>query len=173
MDNAITFMDVLQWCTDNFYKIILVLGIFFEISPIKFNPITWVLNLIYKPIREELKKLKDELNTKIDSVKDDLKTEIDQLKAEQVQNKDTITELIKSNEMSEISRLRWEIIEFSNSIDNNQKHTRDEYRHIKDDNRRYHALIAKYEMQNGVIDEEMEKINSHYDANKDSTSVYF
>ena len=54
-----------------------------------------------------------------------------------------------------------------------QKHTRDEYRHIKDDNRRYHALISKYQMENGVIDEEMEKINSHYDANKDSTSVYF
>lgn len=173
MDNPITLMDVLQWFGDNFYKILLGLGIVFEITPIKFNPITWVLNLIYKPIREEIKKLKDELNTKIDSVKEDLKTEIDQLKTEQVQNKETVTELIKSNEMSEISRLRWEIIEFANSIDNNQKHTRDEYRHIKDDNRRYHALIAKYELQNGVIDEEMEKINNHYDTNKDSTSVYF
>lgn len=173
MDETITFVEVLQWFADNFYKIVLVLAIFFEITPIKFNPITWVLNLIYKPIREEIKDLKDELNTKIDSVKDDLKTEIDQLKIEQVQNKETITELIKSNEMTEISRLRWEIIEFANSIDNNQKHTRDEYRHIKDDNRRYHALIAKYELENGVIDEEMEKINNHYDANKDSTSVYF
>ena len=44
---------------------------------------------------------------------------------------------------------------------------------LKDDNIRYHTLIEKYELSNGLIDEEMMKINEHYENNKDNTSVYF
>ena len=82
-------------------------------------------------------------------------------------------DLISSTELSEISRIRWNILEFANSIDNDQKHIRDEYRHIKDEAKRYHALIEKYDIDNGIIDEEMEKINKRYEENKSSSAVYF
>ena len=75
--------------------------------------------------------------------------------------------------MAEISRIRWEIIEFSNSIENDQLHVRDEYRHIKDEYKKYELLIKKYNLENGIITEEIEKINKHYDENKNSNSVYF
>lgn len=213
MDNAITAMDVLQWLGNHIFQIIVVCGIFFEITPIKINPISWVLNLIFKPIREEISKLKSDMTASVDTLKTDMtssvstlkadiqgdiskvktdlsleindvktqmqteidsvKTEIDSVKTEQANQANTINELIKSNETSEIARIRWDILEFSNSIDNGQVHTRDEYRHIKDNAVRYHDLISKYNITNGIIDEEMEKINQHYEANKNGTSIYF
>lgn len=173
MEDPITFSDVLGLLKEYFIQIIVVIGLFVEITPIKINPISWLLKLLFKPIHDDMKSMKDELNKKIDGIKQDLTKEIDQIRIEQKQENNRIDELIKSNEMAEISRIRWEIIEFSNSIDNGQLHIRDEYRHIKDNNRRYHALIQKYELDNGVVDEEMEKINKHYEENKDTTSVYF
>jgi hypothetical protein len=117
--------------------------------------------------------MKIELNKNINSVKEDLKLEIESIKKEQIQQKESIEDLTKVNELNEISRIRWEIIEFANSIENKQLHIRDEYRHIIDDNKRYHALIEKYELDNGVIDEEYEKIYKHYMENKGANKVYF
>ena len=168
-----TLMDVLLWLKENILQIIVVLGIFFEITPIKINPISWIMKFLFRPIRDELKDMKEELNKKIDSVEQTLKGEINQVRAEQKKENNRIDELIRSNDMNEISRIRWEIIEFSNSIDNGQLHTRDEYRHAKDNERRFRSLMQKYDLQDGVFDEEAEKINKHYNDHKDTTSVYF
>ena len=195
-------MDVLQWIANHIFQIIVFIGVFVEITPIKFNPISWFLNLLFKPIKSDMDDMKKEINSSIDTIKEDLQTdisnvktdlkseiatvksdmkdeignvkaEIDGVKQEQVNQSNTINELIKSNEMSEIARIRWNILEFANSIDNGQLHIRDEYRHIKDNAIRYHALISKHDITNGIIDEEMDKINKHYEANKNGTSVYF
>ena len=197
-----TFMDVLQWIANHIFQIIVFIGVFVEITPIKFNPISWFLNLLFKPIKSDMDDMKKEINSSIDTIKEDLQTdisnvktdlkseiatvksdmkdeignvkaEIDGVKQEQVNQSNTINELIKSNEMSEIARIRWNILEFANSIDNGQLHIRDEYRHIKDNAIRYHTLISKHDITNGIIDEEMDKINKHYEANKNGTSVYF
>ena len=173
MDKSITVIDVLLWLKQYIFQIIVVIGNFVEITPIKINPISWLGKIIFRPIRDDMKQMKEELNNKIESVEKNLKEEIEQVKAEQHRENSRIDDLIRSNEMAEISRIRWEIIEFANSIENGQLHIRDEYRHIKDDNRRYHHLIEKYDLQNGVFDEEMEKIEKHYEENKDTSSVYF
>lgn len=168
---------IVEWSLKNIGWIIVFISGFIEITPIKFNPVTAFLNLIYKPIREEIRneisKLNTEINSQIDSVKNALKEEITQIANQQEMQTETVNQLIKSIEMNEISRIRWEIIQFSNSIENKQLHIRDEYRHIIDDNKRYHMLIEKYELENGVIDEEYDKIIKHYNANKGSSSVYF
>ena len=75
--------------------------------------------------------------------------------------------------MAEISRIRWTIIEFSNSISNGQLHVRDEYRHMKDEYKKYENLIDKYNLENGIVTEEIEKITKHYNDNKNTPSVYF
>lgn len=169
----ITFMDILYWIWDHIVIIILVLSVFFEISKIKINPISWVTKLIFRPIRKDMDDMKKELKNDISNMEDKLSKEIDSVKAEVSSEHERIDDLISSTELSEISRIRWNIIEFSNSIENGQKHIRDEYRHIKDDAKRYHVLVEKYDLDNGIIDEEMEKINRRYDENKNSTSVYF
>ena len=171
--DQLTAMDVLKWIWSHIVAIVFVLSVFFEISKIKLNPISTVMKWLFKPLRKDMDDMKIEINKNIDSVRDEFKVEIESLKTQQRSDSSRIDSLIETNEMSEISRLRWEIIQFSNSLENNQKHIRDEYRHIKDDYKRYHMLIEKYNLDNGIIDEEMEKINARYDANKLSSAVYF
>lgn len=171
--DQITFMDILSWLWDHIVLIILVLSVFFEISKIKINPISWIMKIFFKPIRKDMDEMKSELKSDISNMEKKLSEEMDSIKAEVSSEHQRIDDLISSTELSEISRIRWNIIEFSNSLENGQKHIRDEYRHIKDDAKRYHTLVEKYDLDNGIIDEEMEKINKRYNENKDSSSVYF
>lgn len=173
MNDPITVSQVIQWAWDHIWQILVFLGFFIELVPIKINPISFITNILFKPIREEMKAMKTELNNNINSVKTELENKIDKIQKALETEQKTTAELIQSTELAEISRLRWEIIEFANSIDNAQLHVRDEYRHIFDSNRRYHNLIKKYNLENGIVDEEMDKIKNHYDENKDTTSVYF
>lgn len=172
MEN-ITLMDVFNFCVKHLLELIAFISIFIEITPIKVKPISFLLNLINKSVREDISKLDTSIKSNIDEVKNEFIKDIKEVKERQNLEEQKIMELIKTNEMNEISRIRWEIIEFSNSINNDQKHVRDEYRHIKDENRRYHELIEKYNINNGIIDEEMEKINRHYEQHKESANVYF
>ena len=169
-----TLIDILGLSYGNIVIILLVVAsIFIEITPIKLNPIKWIISFIFKPINEEIESMKEEINTKFDTLEENIKKEIELMREEQNTQKESIEDLLKVNEMNEISRIRWEIIEFANSIENKQLHIRDEYRHIIDDNKRYHSLIEKYELDNGIIDEEFEKIEKHYKENKNTNSVYF
>ena len=169
----ITYMDVLSWIWDHILAILLVLSLFFEISKIKINPISWIMKFLFRPVKKDMDDMKLELKTDISNMEKKLSSEIDAVKDEVNSEHKRIDDLISSTELSEISRIRWNIIEFSNSIENGQKHVRDEYRHIKDEYKRYHDLINKYKLDNGIIEEEMEKINKHYDQFKNSSSVYF
>ena len=169
----VTFKDIMSWVADHILSIILILSIFFEISKIKLNPISWLMKLLFKPIKKDMDEMKSELKTDISNMEKKLSAEIDAVRANVNSEHQRVDDLISSTELSEISRIRWNILEFANSIDNDQKHIRDEYRHIKDEAKRYHALIEKYDIDNGIIDEEMEKINKRYEENKSSSAVYF
>ena len=171
--DTITFTDVVSWIWDHIIAIILVLSVFFEISKIKINPISWLMKLLFKPIKKDMDDMKTELKSDISNMEKKLSEEIDSVKRDISSEHTRIDDLISSTELAEISRIRWNIIEFSNSIENGQKHIRDEYRHIKDEAKRYHELIKNHDLDNGIIDEEMEKINARYDENKSSSSVYF
>ena len=173
MEQNDVIVTIVEKICDNILPITIFLGIFIEIVPIKIKPISWLMDKFFKPIRDEMTKMEDKISKDIDAVKEELKSEIDQLRSQQMQEKTQIDKLLESLEMTEISRLRWEIMEFANSLKNNQLHTRNEYLHIKDDNRKYHALIDKYGLTNGIIDDAVEQIDNHYEQNKNSTSVYF
>ena len=140
---TITFNDVLSWILDHIVAIVVVLSFFFEISKIKLNPISWLMKLLFRPMKKDMDEMKTELKTDISNMEKKLSNEIDSVKAEVNSEHKRIDDLISSTELSEISRIRWNIIEFSNSIENGQKHIRDEYRHIKDEAKRYHELITK------------------------------
>lgn len=170
---TITLIDIVQWCGQHIIELLLCLGIFIEITPIKISPISFIMKLLFKPIRTEMSDMKSELNNNINNLKTELKGDISEIKKEQQSQSNTIAELIKTSEKNEIDRIRWTIIEFARSIDNKQLHRRDEYLCIKDLNVRYHTLIKKYNLTNGMIDDEMEKINEHYTKNKGNESAYF
>lgn len=168
---TITFGQVIEWAK-NLTWIVVILGVFIEIVPIKIHPILWLMNAILKPIRDEICNIKKELNDKIDETKNTLSEKIDKVESKQLEEEQKIVELIQAQEMDSISRIRWEILEFSNSIQNGQLHTRDEYLNIRDNYSRYHHLIEKNRMTNGLLDEEMKKINEHYEDNKNSNEFY-
>lgn len=169
----ITFIQVLEWCWDNILAIAVFLSIFIEIIPVKFNPIESLMKLLFKPIRKDISDLNKEVSDKIEKLQKEIYDEINTIKEEQRAEKEVIEKLITSTELAEISRVRWEIIEFANTIENGQLHVRDEYRHIIDNATYYHDLIRKHDLTNGIIDEELDKIKTHYEKNKNNTSVYF
>jgi hypothetical protein len=177
MENSSLLVNALQsildWASHHVVEIIIFLSIFVEVSKIKFSPISSLIKFIFKPIRNEIAEMRKEFKKEIDDLRTDLTTQIESIKEDQIKEVTQIQELVYSNEMSEISRIRWEIIEFSNSIENGQLHVRDEYRHVKDEYKKYESLIDKYDLKNGIVTEEIEKIQKHYEENRDTSSVYF
>ena len=172
MNGAITAVDVINWCWNHLLEILVGLSFFIEFTPIKINPISIFLKLLFKPIRNDISEMRNNIEKNMGNLKTELKNDIQEVKNQQNNELLTIDKILESQDLAEMSRIRWEIIEFSNSIENGQLHVRDEYRHIKDDNKKYHKLIEQYHLENGIIDEEMEKINEHYERHKDSSQIY-
>lgn len=173
MTDPISAYDVLNWVVQHIFQIAVFFSIFIQITPIKINPISALLSFLFKPIRKDIDDMKKELSSSINDVKTDLLTEIDKIREEQLSQKKVITDIIRENDMNEITRIKWEIREFASSIDNKLLHNRDEYRHIIDSNRRYHSLMDKYKLEDTAIEEDMEKITNHYNGNKNSNEMYF
>lgn len=102
--------------------IIAAASLFFEVSKIKVNPITFILRWAGKRMFEPFEVRLDAVEQTIDG--------------------------------NEISRIRWEVLDFANSCRNGRRHTKDEFDHIISENDKYHKLLDKYEMENGVFDAE-------------------
>ena len=116
--------------------IVLLFSIFIEITPIKINPIKSILNWIGKQLNSsmelKLKEFKEEVNQKFTELKD-----------EQMAQRETLNKIVIDQENKEISRLRWEIIDFDNSIMNRMKHSRSQYRHILDEAAKYEQIVQQ------------------------------
>lgn len=117
--------------------IIAFLGVFVEITPIKINPISSLLKYCGSKLNEDLRK------------------DIKEMKSD-------IEKLDNKVDANEIDRIRWEILDFSNSCRNKRKHTRDEFLHIIDLNQKYHKIINEKGIENGQIDIEYEFIEKIY-----------
>lgn len=113
------------------------LGVFVEITPIKINPITSLLKYCGSRINEDLR----------NDIKD---------------MKSNIEKLENKVDANEIDRIRWEILDFSNSCRNKRKHTRDEFLHIIELNQKYHKIINEKGIENGQIDIEYAFIEKLY-----------
>lgn len=153
----------------------LFLGIFIDVNPkIKFNPIKCIISYIGKhfnnSIQKEMSGFKQEVNKKLD-----------ELQKEQNAQRDTLNKMITDRDNSELSRLRWEVIDFENSIVNGEKHSRDQYRHILDESRKFMRLLETCKENIFVNEEDVikikectEVIRSHYEKNRSNQSqMYF
>lgn len=169
---------------NNILPIIIIGSIFVEITPIKFNPISWLADLFRKPIKDDLditvKKLSDEMDAKnkaledkLDSNNEKIQNQIQEIKDKQNAICETINTNDEKNDKRYMLSLRLEILEFANSIENGTLHSREEYNHVKTVIREYQDIIKSRNMTNGAIDEAVEKIREHYEENKETTSFYF
>lgn len=54
-------------------------------------------------------------------------------------------------DQNEIDRLRWEILEFSNSCQQGRRHTKEEFDHIIDMHQKYERILKRTDGQNGQV----------------------
>ena len=171
MDALVSFFTALEM--KDYALVTLFLSIFIDVNPkIKWNPIKAIFGYLGKcfnnSIQKEISGFKTEVNQKLDD-----------LQKEQNAQRDTLNKIIMDRDNSELSRLRWEVIDFENSIYNGEKHTREQYRHILDESRKFKRLLETCE--NIIVNEEdvikikeaTEVIRSHYEKNRSNQSVMY
>lgn len=153
---------------------VLFLSIFIDVTPkIKWNPIKAIIgylgNCFNNGIEKEISTFKEEVNTKFD-----------ELRQEQESQRETLSKIILDQENKEISRLRWEIIDFENSIQNEHKYSREHYRHILDDAEKYKRIMSSMinnDTDDGEIVSEVletiERIEKHYMEKRDDPTILF
>lgn len=128
-----TFGEIAQ----NAALIIVIISVFIEITPIKINPISSLLRWLGGKINVKLIERIDAQEKKLDQIN----TTIDQ---------------------NEIDRIRWEILNFSNSCRNDERHSKDEFEHIITLHEKYQKIIEARHMKNGLIDVEYQYIEGLY-----------
>lgn len=133
----VSVQQILEWCGQNYWAVIIGLSGLIQISPIKINPWTALFEWIGDKINGDLKK-------KIKALSDD------------------VNELSVQRKEDEKDRIRWEILDFANSCRNGRRHTKDEYLHIIELNDKYKKLLKETNDKNGVFEVEYEYIKQLY-----------
>ena len=133
----IDLKSAFDWLLDHWATLAAILCVFFEITPIKLNPINAILRWIGKAINGEVLQRMSGVEKRLDEQR-------------------------KSIDYNEMDRIRWEIFDFANECRNHVRHTKDEFQHIIDLNSKYHALLEKYGEENGVFDAEYQYILELY-----------
>lgn len=129
--------QILDWIGQHIVHIILVLSVFIQIAPVKINPwtslIKWIGKVLTYNINEKLIKMETNLNI--------LSTSVDE---------------------NQKDRIRWEVLDFSNSCKQGKRHSKDQFQHIITLNDKYKKLLKRTEDKNGVFDAEYSYIQRIY-----------
>lgn len=150
--------------------IVVIIGIFVDISPIKFNPIKSVFKYIGRAFNSSIE-------LEISNFKVETNEKLEELREEQNKQQGTLDKLILDQSNKEISRWRWEIIDFKNSIVNGTKHSRGQYRHVLSAVDAYINAMEMDEMSDDdycrEVFEDGEFIREHYEKYKDDTNILY
>jgi Rps23 Pro-64 3,4-dihydroxylase Tpa1-like proline 4-hydroxylase len=173
MDKIITILST--WGLGQWGIVVLIVSIFIDLSPIKFNPIKMILSWFGRYLNKSIQ-------TEITGFKEEVSEKLALLQEEQTAQRNTLDKIVRDREAREISRLKWEVIEFETSIrdENGMKHSREQYRHILDEADKYEriavsadSLISIPQVDLLAVQEAASHIKSHYDNHRDSQDLYF
>ena len=139
---------ILDWLSANWGWVIAISSVLFEITPIKFNPISFICNWVGKRITAGIKNDIDELKRNTDAQYDELKNEISTTQ--------------KAVDMQRIANIKSIILDFANSCRNGRKHSKEEFTYILSENNEYEELIKKYHLINNVYTEDFAYIKEIY-----------
>lgn len=135
---TIQIKDIFDWCLEHWSFVLFVIGLFVQFTPaIKFRPVTAIFKWIGKAIQRRSPPKDFRLG-------------------------DTADQQRRSIDENEMDRIRWEVLDFANACRNHVKHTKDEFQHIIALNGKYHKLLEKYGIENGVFDAEYDYILELY-----------
>lgn len=160
---------------NNLIPIILGLSIFIEIAPIKFNPISSFIELLFKPVKKDIEQLKSDMDAKIDTISknnnDRYNEVLEEIKVQYTQLHADQTKLEKEQKSYEMHDIKQTIGDFADSIDNAQLHSIERYRSIIQDYKKYKQLAGD-DAEQSVIDDG-DKITKFYEKYKDTGQRYF
>ena len=133
--------------------VILVLSIFIDWVPaIKISPIKWLFKKLGQyfnaSVEKEIFDFKVEVNSKFTS-----------LQYEQIKQREALDNLIQEEKRKEISRTRYEIIDFASELRNGIKHSRTQYRRVLDDFDKYVRIINSNEIEDENYRDEKENFD--------------
>lgn len=103
------------------------LGIFIEISPIKINPLSTLIQWIGNAFNKDTRKQLASISLKLEEVSE----RIDKI---------------------ELNDMRSAILDFSNSCMNERRHTKEEFEHVIDLHSQYEEIISEKGLKNGRVD---------------------
>lgn len=126
-------MEQITELLTNLIKILGLLGVVIEITPIKFSPLRWIGNRLNKGLSEKI----EETDKKVD-------------------------ELYKRLDRDKVESIRSELLDFSNSCMNHRRHTEKEFDNIFKKEIEYSELCKKYKIENGFTEENMSYVHEIY-----------
>lgn len=107
--------------------ILAFIGIFIEISPIKINPLSTLIQWIGNTFNKDTRKQLASISLKLEEVSE----RIDKI---------------------ELNDMRSAILDFSNSCMNERRHTKEEFEHVIDLHSQYEEIISEKGLKNGRVD---------------------
>lgn len=151
--------------------LVLFLGIFIDVTPgIKFNPIKAIFKYLGKSFNASME-------TELALFKEDVNKKFLEVKSEQKRQKDALDKIILDRQDQEITRLRWEILNFDNGLRNKVKHSPDQYRHILNCFSRYKIIMndigINYDEYYHDVINHGNHIEKHFSENEDSGEAFF
>lgn len=152
-----------------------VVTFFIDLTPgIKFNPIKFIFGKLGDAFNRSVDTKLDAFGEKIDQKIGEVETQLKELKRDNDKQNELILKQGKTIDITEMNRLKMEILDFSNRLSSKQKFSAEQYRSVIDCYTRYHQIIDQYEeLSNGKIDIEYQIIVQHYMAHKDDGEFMF
>ena len=151
--------------------IIFVASIFIDLTPaVKWNPIRSIFRYIGNAFNSSVK-------TDISAFKSAVDTRLTDIEKKQNLQQKALEKLTSDHDNKEISRIRWEIIDFKNSIVNGVKHSRGQYRHILASIDMYLDKMESVDKRDDDYYHEVmeagESIRTHYEKFKEDTGILY
>ncbi len=123
-------------------------SVFIEITPIKFNPLSFALKWAGSKLASGFAA--------------ELKQDIAEIKTDTAMLKESVENIDNKVDNNEIDRIRWEVLDFTNSCRNKRKHTKEEFHHIMSLDEKYHDILEWRGKENGQIDMASKYIHDLY-----------
>ncbi len=122
------------------WLVMVILGVFFEITPTKINPISWLGSVFNRNTNNKIETMNNKFQI-LDNKIADLNVKIDK---------------------NQVEYLKLHILDFANSIQNGRERGKEEYHNVMGMYGRYHQIVGENNFPNNVLEESYKIIKESY-----------
>ena len=163
-----------EWIVANFgWSVILILflfSLFFEFSKIKLNPISALFKRIgsafTSSIKLEIAELKDDTNKRFEELEGKTSRALQEIKDNASLNcatmKDKLNEIEEKQDKQSTSRIKAHVFNFAKECYRGEKHTKEDFENLINENKEYERLVKKHGWKNDVYTKDFAYIEREY-----------